>query len=226
MNLQRSRQIITSEKIVEDLLNKIISLQYVPGELISEGDLCAAYDTTRHTVRGALAVLKERGFVEVFPQRGTFVSLIDLMFINDVLYLREAVEQETVRRIIEKGGNVKLIFDLRSCLQKQKSIEHLKANPNVFYKLDDEFHDLLLAAVGCPRLPLLYEDAFMHVRRWRNMEVRTLERIEELPGEHEQIIDAIEKADAETARKVIHHHIDSVTRYGTAMKKQYPEFFV
>ena len=226
MNVQKSRQISTSEKIVDDLLNKIVNLKYVPGELISEGDLCTAYDTTRHTVRGALAVLKERGFVDVYPQRGTFVSLIDLEFIHDVLYLREAIEQESIRRIIDKGGNVKLIFDLRACLQKQKAIEDVKADPNVFYKLDDEFHDLLLSAVGRPRLPLLYADAFMHVRRWRNMEVGTLERISDLPQEHEEIISAIERADAEGARTIIHHHIDSVTRYGTAMKKKYPEFFI
>ena len=226
MNMQRTRRIVTSEKIVDDLLKKIESLKYMPGELISEGDLCAAYDTTRHTVRGALAVLKERGFVDVFPQRGTFVSLIDLDFINDVLYLREAIEQETVRRIIEKGNNEKLIKDLRACLAKQKAIKDYKADPNAFYKLDDEFHNRLLAAVGRPHRPNLYEDAFMHVRRWRNMEVGTLERIGDLPKEHEMIIEAIEKEDVVTARDVINHHIDSVARYGNEMKKRYPEYFI
>lgn len=226
MNMQRSRQIVTSKMIVDDLLNKIVNLKYLPGELISEGDLCASYETTRHTVRGALAVLKERGFVDVFPQRGTFVSLVDLEFVNDVLYLREAIEQETVRRIIEKKNNEKLIEELKACIKKQKEIEDYKADPNVFYRLDDEFHNLLLVYIGRPKLPNLYEDAFLHVRRWRNMEVGTLERIQELPLEHERIIEAIEKEDLLAARDVINHHIDSVGRYGTAMKKKYPEFFV
>ena len=226
MNMQRSRQVITSSKIVDDLLKKIVNLKYVPGELISEGDLCAAYDTTRHTVRGALAVLKERGFVDVFPQRGTFVTLIDLEFINDVLYLREAIEQETVRRIIEMDNTETLIGELQICVDKQKAIEDYKAEPNAFYQLDDEFHNLLLAAVGRPNLANLYEDAFMHVRRWRNMEVGSLERIGELPLEHEEIMEAIRNKDLQKARNVINHHIDSVGRYGTAMKKKYPEFFI
>lgn len=225
MNVQRSRRIITSDIIVADLLKKIVNLKYMPGELISEGDLCAAYDTTRHTVRGALAVLKERGFVDVFPQRGTFVSLIDLEFINDVLYLREAIEQETVRRIIEKGNNKKLITEMKACVKKQKAIKDCKADPNVFYELDDEFHNLLLAAVMRPKLSDLYEDSFMHVRRWRNMEVGTLERISDLPKEHEKIIEAIEQEDMQAAHDIINHHIDSVGRYGTEMKKKYPEFF-
>lgn len=226
MNVQRRRQVVTSQEIVDDLLKKIVSLKYIPGELISEGDLCAAYDTTRHTVRGALAVLKEKGFVEVFPQRGTFVSLIDLEFVNDVLYLREAVEQETVRRIIEREDNTALLKELRESLQKQLEIGDYKEDPDLFYQMDEEFHNLILAAVGRPRLASLYEDAFLHVRRWRNMEVRTLERIHELPMEHEKIIRAIEERDLKSARQIVNHHIDSVGRYGNAMKKKYPEFFI
>lgn len=226
MNVQRRRQVVTSQEIVDDLLKKIVSLKYIPGELISEGDLCAAYDTTRHTVRGALAVLKEKGFVEVFPQRGTFVSLIDLEFVNDVLYLREAVEQETVRRIIEREDNTALLKELRESLQKQLGIGDYKEDPDLFYQMDEEFHNLILAAVGRPRLASLYEDAFLHVRRWRNMEVRTLERIHELPMEHEKIIRAIEERDLKSARQIVNHHIDSVGRYGNAMKKKYPEFFI
>lgn len=226
MNMPRSRQIISSQKIVDDLLWKIINLKYVPGELISEGDLCAVYETTRHTVRGALAVLKERGFVDVFPQRGTFVTLIDLAFVKDVLYLREAVEQETVRRIIEKEADPRLIEELKACVEKQRAIRDYIANPDSFYDLDDEFHNLLLEAAGHAKLSLIYEDAFMHVRRWRNMEVGTLERIEELPDEHDRIIKAIEEKNADAARAIITHHIDSVGRYGNEMKRKYPEFFI
>ena len=226
MNMPRNRQLITSSVIVDDLLKKIESLKYLPGELISEGDLCAAYNTTRHTVRGALAVLKEKGFVDVFPQRGTFVALIDLDFINDILFLREAVEQETVCRLIEKGNNEKLIEQLREEIRKQKAIEDPKADPTVFYELDDEFHNLLLRAVGRPNLSVLYQNALIHVRRWRNMEVRTQERIADLPGEHEEIVEAIEKGNVKDARRIMNHHIDSVGRYGMEMKKKYPEYFV
>ncbi len=226
MNVQRAKHIITSDKIVDDLLKKIVNLKYMPGELISEGDLCSAYDTTRHTVRGALAVLKEKGFVEVFPQRGTFVTLIDLNYINDVLFLREAVEQETVRRIVDQGNNEKLLEKLKASLEKQKAIKDFKEDPESFYKLDDEFHGFLLAAVGRPKLAQLYEDAYLHVRRWRNLEVKTLERLRDLPSEHEKIIEAIEKGDAKAARELMNQHIDSVGQYGTEIRKKYPEFFV
>ncbi len=226
MEMQRSRKIVTSEDIIADLVGKIETLVYKPGELISEGDLCTAYSTTRHTVRGALAVLKEKGLVDVFPQRGTFVALIDLERINDILFLRVAVEQEVVRRIIEQGNNEKLVRKLRTEVEKQKKLEKPLENAATFYKLDDGFHSLLLAAVGRPNLPVLYGDQFIFVRRWRNLEVRALERLSQLPEEHETIIEAIEKGDLSAARKIVNHHIDSVGRYGDEMKKKYPEYFV
>ena len=226
MNVPRNKNLINSTAIVNDLLTKIETLKYMPGEMISEGDLCATYDTTRHTVRGALAVLKEKGFVEVYPQRGTFVSLIDLEYIDDVLFLRESVEQEAVHRIIEKGENEKLVEKLRAEVKKQKAVKDPMANPPAFYKLDDAFHNAILEAAGRPKLSLLYEDSFVHVRRWRNFEVRYLNRIENLPKEHEEIIAVIEKRDFKAARKILNHHLDSVGRYGREMRKQYPEYFV
>lgn len=226
MVMPRSGQVITSADIVEDLLEKIINLKYMPGELISEADLCTAYDTTRHTVRGALAVLKERGFVEVFPQRGTFVSLIDLSYIDDILFLREAIEQETVYRIIENGAGEDLIAALKECLEQQKALDHSKDDPEKFFALDFEFHELLLSAIGRPNLMALYGDELLHVRRWRNIEVASMKRISDLPGEHQKIIDAIEMKDVEAARDILNMHIDSVARYGDEMKKNYPEYFV
>ena len=55
---------------------------------------------------------------------------------------------------------------------------------------------------------------------------RNIEKIRDLPKEHEEIIVSIEKGDIQAARDVINHHIDSVGRYGNEMKKKYPEFFV
>ena len=111
-------------------------------------------------------------------------------------------------------------------MEKQKRVQNPGEHPDIFYKLDDEFHNILLGAVGRPKLAQLYEDAFVHVRRWRNFEVRSLERIKDLPKEHEAIIAAIKDGDSEAARNVLNYHIDSVGRYGREIKKKFPEYFI
>lgn len=83
---------VTSEEIYEDLCLKIEKLVYMPGDRLSENELCRIYGVTRHVVRNALVSLKQRRLVDVFPQRGTYVSLIDMDYIEDILYMRESVE--------------------------------------------------------------------------------------------------------------------------------------
>ena len=224
MNI-RSRPTINSEYIYHDLLEKIIALEYKPGEGISENELCERYGTTRHNVRGALAVLKEKGLVEVIPQKGTYVSLIDLKMIDDILFLRSAVEQETLHTLFKKGIAPDLIEQLRTCLNKQLAVKHTRENAEEFYKLDDEFHQILMDAAGRGTVRHLYEDAYLHVRRWRNMEVGVQERITHLPEEHQKIIEAIERHNETEAHKCMVSHIDSVNLFGDELKSQYPQYF-
>lgn len=218
--------LITSNEIYIDMLEKIIKLEYKPGILISENDLCEKYDTTRHTIRGALVLLKEKGFIDVYPQRGTYVSLINLDYIEDVIYIREAVAQETIHEIMKKGISEESILKLKESLNKQRKIKNLKENAEQFYELDDEFHALLLEAAGRKNVFTMLKDGHLHVRRWRNVEVETLDRIEELPKEHEQIVKAIEAHDESLARKLLNYHIDSVNRYSKVVLEKHPEYFL
>ena len=50
-------------------------------------------------VRDALMRLEEAGLVEVFPQSGTIVSLIDVPLARQAQFLRRAIEQEAVRTL-------------------------------------------------------------------------------------------------------------------------------
>jgi len=223
MNM-RYKKTLTSDEIYHDLLEKIINLEYVPGEGISENELCEKYETTRHTIRGALVVLKEKGFVDVVPQKGTYVTLIDLELIDVILFLRSAVEQEALHVIFKNKDNSGLIKELKTCLEKQ--IEYSAENQKEFYELDDEFHSMLLDAAGRASVQNLYNDAYLHVRRWRNMEVGAQERMGMLPEEHHNIIKAIENGDENSARMYMNCHINSVDLFGKELKSKYPKYFV
>jgi len=220
------KRLITSDEIYEDLLNKIVSLEYLPGDGISENELCEKYGTTRHVVRGALATLKSKGLVEVYPQRGTFVSLIDLDYVDDVLFIREGIEQETIHAIFKRDDNSELVKELNECVAKQMKLGNLKENPDEFYVLDDEFHRLMMRAVGRENVMDIIADAMLHVRRWRNIELGTLERIGDLPFEHAKIAEAIENGDESQARHFMNIHIDVAANFGERLKKLKPQYFV
>lgn len=213
------RQMISSDEIYEDLCKKIETLAYMPGQRISEYELCQQYKTTRHMVRTALQQLKQRKLVEVYPQRGTFVSLIDIQYISDILYLREAMEQESIRRIIDSGNVDEVCRKMRECIAVQKQCKHTNKYTERFYEMDNAFHKCLYDAVGRREIFTFISEPYIHFRRWRNFEIRYSERVKRLIQEHEEIVEAIEQKDAEKARKSLHDHLDTVAKYSQSMKE-------
>lgn len=62
------------EKIVEDIQEKIYKGIYTPGGMLpSENNLCKEHNASRVTVRKALSILYERGFLYSVPGKGHFI---------------------------------------------------------------------------------------------------------------------------------------------------------
>ena len=74
------------------ILTKIIDLDYMPGQKISEKDIKTDIEIVRTPVREAILRLKQEGLINVIPKSGTYISLIELDRVNDALYLRRNLE--------------------------------------------------------------------------------------------------------------------------------------
>jgi DNA-binding GntR family transcriptional regulator len=68
------------------LLNRIVELDYQPGELLNEKKLIEELEVSRTPIREALLKLSEKGFVKLVPRVGTYVSQVDL---KDIKYAYE-----------------------------------------------------------------------------------------------------------------------------------------
>ena len=225
MNIQNIPS-MTSDEIYEDMCLKIERLEYMPGEKLSENELCGIYHVSRHVVRNALALLKGRRLVEVYPQRGTFVSLIDMEYIQDILYLREAVEQEALARIMQMSDRTQVLQRMRVALGAQQELREDTDYHEKFYALDNIFHEALLDAIGRPNVTKLISQPYIHIRRWRNFEIRSKKRLIEITNEHENLICAIEKGDGVAARDCLHNHLDTVNRYSKGLKEKEAQYFL
>lgn len=219
-------KIVTSDEVYTDLCMKIEKLVYMPGESISENDLCKIYGVTRHIVRNAITRLKERHLITVYPQRGTFVSLIDMGLVEDVIYLRESIEQETIQRIMKKDNNDELIELLSKNIELQKKIISKEFTMEQFYEVDTAFHGYLLEAVGKSDVMGLIQEQYIHVRRWRNFEIRSVERLKDIIKDHENIVEAIRNRNILEGRACLHNHLDTVAKLSSIFKSAEPQYFI
>ena len=65
-------------EIYNQLKEEIIDLKIEPGALISENEISRRFEVSRTPVRDVFLRLCNDGLLEVLPQRGTKVSLIDM----------------------------------------------------------------------------------------------------------------------------------------------------
>lgn len=219
---------LTSDEVYEDLCNKIEKLVYMPGERLSENELCKKYGVTRHIIRAAITRLKDRKLITVYPQRGTFVSLIDMKLVGMVLYLREASEQEAIRLLKFKSDEVlnTMFSQMEECIHEQeKVIEEGVAMEN-FYKVDGAFHRCLHRAIDQEDVLELIAEHYIHVRRWRNFEMGGTKRQKSLVAEHRELLEALKARDFKKAHELLHYHLNTVQRLSYIFKENNPEYFV
>lgn len=108
------------EQVFETLKREILDLKLEPGRMISENEICERFGVSRTPVRDALRLLQEQGFVETVPYRGTYVTLLSLDNIKQMIYMRVAVETMVLRDFL-KVQNPMTLEEIRHAIAMQKA---------------------------------------------------------------------------------------------------------
>lgn len=229
MTIYSSQRPATAEEVYQDICDRITNLQLKPGQKISENQMSEEYGVSRSVIRTVFTRLSQRKLIEVYPQRGTYVSKIDLDFIADLLLLRTAIEKEVLYEIFEtmdESQRQGLMADLRKNLDKQKEFYNSSGYDSDFKTLDSEFHKMLVDSVHRHNLMELMAEHMIHIARWRNFDVTFAHRVPELIEEHEAIYQAIEVNRGGRAMKAISAHLETISKISETARAEYPEYFL
>ena len=194
----------TSDEIFEQMLNRIIQLRLEPGQLISENQMSAEYGVSRSVIRTVFTRLKQLGFIEIYPQRGTYVSLMDLSHIADLLTLRTAVEKEVLYEIFTELGEAErsqMLKRLEANLKEQEKYRDESDYFGRFPDLDSEFHKIMIDSVGRSAMMRMLDSLMLHLARWRNFDVAFDNRVPQLIEEHKKIVEAIVEGNIQKAQE-------------------------
>ena len=135
------------EQVFETLKREILDLKLEPGRMISENEICERFGVSRTPVRDALRLLQEQGFVETVPYRGTYVTLLSLDNIKQMIYMRVAVETMVLRDFL-KVQNPMTLEEIRHAIAMQKALIQTPGfEPEQFYHMDAELHSIWFGAV-------------------------------------------------------------------------------
>lgn len=212
-----------TDAVAEALRGAIVSLAMEPGMMIDKLAVCERMGVSRFPVSAALAKLAAAGLVEVLPQRGTRVMPIVMHDIRQHLFIRSALEVETVRTLASASSDETLLAALDANLDKQR--EAVTAGlRREFHTLDLGFHEILLDATGLPRVKEIVAVSRSALDRARRLMASAARHAHTL-AEHEQIVEAIRARDAEAAAHAMHHHLDEVVAELRRFASERPDLF-
>ena len=204
------------------LREAIVTLALEPGMMIDKLAVCDRMGVSRFPVSAALARLAHAGLVEVLPQRGTRVKPIALEDIHQHLFIRSALEVETVRAVAQLNDTATL--DALALNMEQQRATAKTGQRLAFHPLDLGFHEILLDAINLPRVKEIVAVSRSALDRARQL-LASPERLVHTLEEHERIFAAIKAGNADAAAKAMHDHLDQVVAELRRSAQERPDLF-
>ncbi len=221
---RRERGVSAVQQVYGHLRDQIINLKRPPGTPIAKSKIAAEFGLSQTPVREALLRLADEGLVDIFPQSGTMVSLIDVQQARELHFLRLAVEVE-VQRVLAESINDEGMAELRAWVERQ--ITELKAGSQAaFQQADNQFHDAMFRLAGVQGLTRLLATRRGHYDRIRGLFLREHERRETVVEEHNVILAALDKHDAAAAEAGVRQHLGKSLAVIDEIQELNPGYFL
>src|SRR6476646_3275563 len=196
----------TVQRVQDVIRDAIVRLELPPGTAIDKVALCARLGVSRFPVSEALGRLAAEGLVEVMPPRGTLVARIVLADCRQAMFIRRALEIETVRAVAPRA-DAGLLAALDRNLREQEGALGTDYSSR-FHQLDLEMHELLLGFLVSELVRHAVEAARASLDRAR-LFMCTPARQVSTSAEHQAIVAALKKRDPEAAAAAQQAHIEA-----------------
>ena len=209
------------------LKHNIICLELAPGSMVSESELAAELGLSRTPVREALIELSKSKIVEIYPQKGSWISLIDYTLVEEARFTRLVLEKAIVE-LACLMATPEDIEALEHCVLLQ---EFYLKNPGAgdaaessLMKLDNQFHQLLFLSCQKQQTYALLNSFTIHFDRVRQMSISSV-KDNKTVADHRAMVEAIARKDAQAACACMEKHLSRYQVDKEAILKDYPQYF-
>jgi DNA-binding GntR family transcriptional regulator len=199
---------ISLDKLAYDRIkDAILTFQFMPGEILIEGELATQLGISKTPVRDALIWLEKEGLVTRIPFKGTHVTDINNQDMVNFLEIRTVLEGLAIRHATELLSDTD-IEKLEKLIDKQHQALNKKDYAAVS-KINTEFHGLILQKCNNPHLLKTLEALDDLLKRYRLLSIVQGLGFEKAIPEHKSIIAALKNRDPLEAEKAMKEHLMS-----------------
>ncbi|MDR2000600.1 MAG: GntR family transcriptional regulator [Zoogloeaceae bacterium] len=193
------------EQVAERLRNRIYAHELAPGSWVDEQAIAAEYGISRTPLREALKVLAAEGLVTLRPRRGCYVTELSEQDLDEIFPVMALLEGRCAYEAARKASDAdrKRLADIHGALER-----HAAANdPDRFFEANQQFHEVLQELAGNRWLKELIQETRKFLKLTRRGSLKLTGRLRQSLAEHQTIMAAIERKNADLAGRTMHDHI-------------------
>lgn len=204
------------------LKENIINLELKPGSMISEQDIANELNLSRTPVHEALQELSTTKIIQILPQRGSYVSLIDLSLVDEAIFMRSTIEVAVAELACDKASEQDLI-SMEENLNLQKFFLE-KQNIDKLFNLDDSFHKNLYKITNKLQCYQMIKTMNIHLDRIRELHLQSTNP-SSVVEEHKHIFSALKNKDKGGVKSLLYNHLTKLYSQENEIKKKFSNYF-
>lgn len=224
--IEEKKIVSVRDFVYQTLRNNIMCLNLQPGENITKNDLAEKLHVSRTPVGEALIQLSKEELVEIYPQKGTVVSLINLRHVYEGKFIRQSLEGAVIR-IACQDFPENILFELQSNLKAMEFIlTQNQMNILTLFNLDQTFHQTIFKGCRKEKAWLVITQTSTHLNRARYLKMLSSANAwESVLKEHTEIIAAIQSRNVEHGIMLMEKHLGGVDTWLENLKLQFSSYF-
>lgn len=205
LTLNMNAHLPLRDVVFNTLREAILKGDLKPGERLMELQLASKLGVSRTPIREAIRMLEQEGLAVTTPRKGAEVAKMTLKDMEDVLEIRDALDELAVRIACQKISDeqLKQLEDMKELFEKSTQTGNVKK----IAEADVTFHDVIYEATGNPKLVTLLNNLREQVYRYRVEYIKDPKNYPTLIAEHEAILESLKNRDVKNAVEAMHVHV-------------------
>ncbi|MGR3495035.1 GntR family transcriptional regulator [Citreimonas sp.] len=194
-----------SDSIAETLEGLILDGTFADGDRLDEVQLAERFDVSRTPLREAFQRLAVSGLVEQIPRRGVFVRQPGPVALLEMFEVMAELEAACARLAASRITDAAL-DEMRAVNARCHASVEVR-DVDAYYRENERFHAILYRQSANGFL----EDKCLRLQRrlspFRRRQLHLRGRLAQSMAEHESVVAALERGDANTAADAIRAHV-------------------
>jgi len=194
------------QQVVEMIRAAIVEGKYQPNERLIDAELCERFDVSRTVIRETIRQLEAEGLVDTIPHHGARVAMVSIKEARELYEVRVQLEA-LAGRGFALHASAEALQQLKDVLNRL-SIAAEKQDWRALLAIKRDYYQVLLGNCGNRVVQSILEQLGNRIALLRATSLSEPGRMDATINEIKQIVEAIERGDADAAFEASRLHVE------------------